>query len=92
VAPGLVEQYEQLRREAIGHTGQGGEGLGLALFLRRGMLAWMQAWAHCADHGASSARASSTTAAAVPLDLRTQVVTLLADLILGLPPEQEATS
>jgi len=82
----LTEQYEQLRREAIGRTDQGGEGLGLALFLRCGMLAWMQAWSHCTDRVAPNAHPPTTTAP-LPIDLRAQVATLLADIILGLPQE-----
>jgi len=62
--------------------------LGLALFLRRGMTAWMQAWAQCTDHDAPAAR-SQSAAATVPIDLRGQVAMLLAGIILGL--QQEAT-
>src|SRR5215471_14042757 len=87
--PDLTEQYEQLRREATSRSDQGSDGLGLALFLRRGMTAWMQAWAQCTDHGAPTAHSQSATAAAVPIDLRAQVTTLLAGIILGL--QQEAT-
>ena len=84
-----MEQYEQLRREAISRSEFGSKGLGLALFLRRGMTAWMQAWAQCTDHDAPTAPSESATAAAVPIDLRGQVATLLAGIILSL--QQEAT-
>src|SRR5215471_13291702 len=88
--PDLTDEYEQLRREAISRSEFGSKGLGLALFLRRGMTAWMQAWAQCTDHGAPNAHSQpATTAAAVPIDLRAQVATLLAGIILGL--QQEAT-
>jgi hypothetical protein len=53
------------------------------------MTAWMQAWAQCPDHDAPTAH-SQSAAAAVPIDLRAQVATLLAGIILGL--QQEATS
>ena len=46
----LAAHYEQLRRDAIGRPAHGGAGLGLALFLRRGMTAWMQAWSECAGN------------------------------------------
>jgi hypothetical protein len=59
------------------------------LFLRRGMTAWMQAWAQCTDHDAPTAHSQPATAPAVPIDLRGQVATLLAGIILGL--QQEAT-
>jgi len=37
----LFDQYESLRKEALGSTGQRGHGL--TLFLSRGMKAWLQA-------------------------------------------------
>ena len=40
----LVNRYEQLRRQALGELFTEGAGLGLALFIRRGMTAWMEAW------------------------------------------------
>jgi hypothetical protein len=88
--PDLTEQYEQLRREATSHSEHGGEGLGLALFLRRGMTAWMQAWSQCTEQVPPAAHPQPATAAIVPIDLRTQIATLLAGIILG--PRQEATS
>jgi len=53
------------------------------------MTAWMQAWAQCTDHVTPNARSQPATTAAVPIDLRAQVATLLAGIILGL--QQEAT-
>jgi hypothetical protein len=54
------------------------------------MTAWMQAWSQCVDQDAPNAYSQpATTAAAVPIDLRAQVATLLAGIILGL--QQEAT-
>jgi len=87
--PDLTEQYEQLRREATGCSEHGAQGLGLALFLRRGMTAWMQAWSQCADPGAPHTRPQPASVASVPIDLRAQIATLLAGIILSL--QQEAT-
>jgi len=66
--------------------------LGLALFLRRGMAAWIDAWSQCTSDDMQPARSSPTTAttAPVPIDVRAQLATLLAGIILGLP--QEATT
>ena len=61
--PDLTEQYEQLRREAATRSEHESNGLGLALFLRRGMTAWMQAWAQCTDDDAPTAHSQSATAA-----------------------------
>jgi len=87
--PDLTEQYEQLRREATSVSEHGVQGLGLELFLRRGMTAWMQAWSQCAGRVAPNAHPQPATPAAVPIDLRTQIATLLAGIILGL--QQEGT-
>jgi len=76
-----------LRRDATGVSAHGPEGLGLALFLRRGMTDWMQAWSQC--RGVTPAPTQPVTPAPVPIDIRAQVATLLAGIILGLP--QEAT-
>jgi hypothetical protein len=85
----VTEQYEQLRREATCGSHAGSEGLGLALFRRRGMTAWMQAWSQCTDQVAPHAPSPAAPLAAVPMDLRAQVATLLAGIILDL--QQEAT-
>jgi len=85
----VTEQYEQLRREATGGSHAGSEGLGLALFRRRGMTAWMQAWSQCTDPVVPHAPSPAAPLAAVPIDLRAQVATLLAGIILDL--QQEAT-
>jgi hypothetical protein len=86
----VTEQYEQLRREAITRSEQRSKGLGLALFLQRGMTAWLRAWAQCTNHAAATAHSQpATTASAVPIDLRAQVATLLAGIILDL--QQETT-
>jgi hypothetical protein len=43
--PELVTRYEDLRQLVIGHGG--GHRLGLALFHREGMKAWLEAWSTC---------------------------------------------
>lgn len=85
----LVAHYEQLRRDATGVSARGGEGLGLALFLRRGMTAWIQAWSQCTSGVTPQALTQPATTAPGLIDVRAQVVTLLAGIILGL--QQEAT-
>jgi hypothetical protein len=85
--PDLTDQYEQLRREATSSSEHGGEGLGLALFLRRGMTAWMQAWSQCTDSLTPKACPQPALPATVPINLRTQVAMLLAGIILSLHQE-----
>jgi hypothetical protein len=64
----------------------GGRGLGLALFLRSGMTAWMQAWSECArvDTETRSVPGGNET---VPVELRSQLTSLLAGMILSLQQE-----
>lgn len=42
-----AERYEQLRSAALGAVTAAANGRGLALLMRQGMAAWMQAWASC---------------------------------------------
>ena len=74
----------------MGTLAQRGEGLGLVLFLRRGMTAWMQAWSECAPHIEPSTRATPGVDESIPTGLRSQIATLLAGMILCL--QQEGTS
>jgi len=57
----LVDHYEDLRRGKL--LKDGGTGQGLALFLRDGMMAWMQAWMSVME-----AEKSPQKAAASPLE------------------------
>jgi hypothetical protein len=41
---GLSSRYEQLRSQALGQLFTSGQGLGLTLFMRKGMAAWTHAW------------------------------------------------
>lgn len=77
--------YEQLRRDALGRPSIGK--VGLTLFLRQGMAAWMQA---CADGAILSARDSVPPANAanpLPADVRCQAAVILAGIILHSRPE-----
>jgi len=82
----LVAHYEQLRRDATDMSSLGREALGLALFFRRGMAAWMQAWSPCMACVTPPAPPQPATTS-VPMDVRGQVAMLLAGIILGLHQE-----
>ena len=85
--PNLTEQYEQLRHAATIGWEHEGERLGLALFLRRGMTAWMQARSSRTDCVATNPP-GQPAAATVPIDLRTQIATLVAGMILDRQKEK----
>ena len=73
----------------MGRVTSTGQGLGLALFLRGGMTAWMEAWPACAGNVEPEARFQAGANETIPVDLRSQLTTLLAGMILSL--QQEAT-
>jgi hypothetical protein len=52
-----VARYEDLRRHVTGHGG--GHRLGLALFHREGMKAWLDAWSICATRDVRALPAAS---------------------------------
>ena len=83
----LVAYYEQLRRDAMDRSGR--QVLGLALFLRRGMTAWMQAWSECAGNVEPEMCSLPDSNEAMPADMRSQLTSLLTGMILFL---QEATA
>jgi hypothetical protein len=55
--PEQAKRYEDLRRHVIGHGG--GHRLGLALFHREGMKAWLDAWSTCTTGDACPLRDAS---------------------------------
>jgi hypothetical protein len=77
----LAAGYEELRRAALGGAAGSGRGLGLALFLRSGMAAWMETCAALVPSRDAPAR--PTGPPVVPLDLRLEVATLLAEMALA---------
>ena len=54
---GQVTRYEDLRRHVVGDGG--GHRLGLALFHREGMKAWLDAWSTCTTQDARPLRNTS---------------------------------
>jgi hypothetical protein len=86
----LVAHYERLRHDALGSRSPADEGFGMALFLRRGMTAWMEAWSECASRIEPGPRSEPWVDETIPADTRLQITVLLASMILCL--QQEATS
>lgn len=76
----LLEQYELLRREALALPTDTQRGYGLMLFLTRGMVAWMAALS-CLSGPATHA-ASDSTLDPLPVSVRPQITTILANMVL----------
>lgn len=79
----LVFHYEQLRNDAVSLSAGRTPAPGLALFLRKGMSAWMRAW---------KPYLATTDAATAPppagslhgsFDIRAQIANILAGMILS---------
>lgn len=88
IAPDLAAHYEQLRSEILSCPVGCRQGLGLVVFLRQGMLSWMRAWSRCASSSQPRPSALPRTETTLPLEIRDQITTVLAAMIVG--QQQEA--
>ena len=82
-----VAHYEQLRNDALSRPAGHVPAPGLALFLRKGMAAWMHAWSCCMPKPAPETASLPDAAPTCSVDLRTQIAVILAGMILGRQPE-----
>jgi len=78
---GLVARYEDLRQQVLGRSAV--QPQGLALFIRRGMCAWMQAWSQCVAPTPTPAPAPPQDDQEIcPVQLHRDVAMLLASMVL----------
>jgi hypothetical protein len=82
-SPELVDRYEELRHQALGEAGRG---LGMVVFLRDGMKAWMDAWMNetLLIREPSLRPAASIS---VPQGVRDEAILVLAEMALRVQPE-----
>ena len=78
----LAEHYEQLRSDALSRPNGRAPAPGLALFLRQGMTAWMRTWFTYVQIAAPEAAALPGAVQPWPLDIRAQMIAILAGMIL----------
>jgi hypothetical protein len=83
----LTTHYEQLRDDALSLTAGHQPTLGLDLLLREGMAAWIRAWSACVQKPGVEAVPPSAPRPTNPLDVRVQMASILAGVILGGPLE-----
>lgn len=81
----MTSAYEELRQQATNGSSSGG--LGMALFLGQGMVAWMRACSWVSSTASDNLRRLPPVAAALPNDLRGEVVLVLAAMALNQAPE-----
>jgi len=88
-SPGyLVDQYEALRKQALGTHSASQRGHGLALFLARGMPGWLAALAPSAERSCRPRESGSLGGRAnLPSSIQSDFTSVLADMVLALRPE-----
>ena len=75
-------RYEQLRSDALHRVSGVSRGIGLAVFLRQGLTAWMRACGSVLTPSVSQL-AQPTPVSSLPFDVRPQTVLILAGMLLG---------
>lgn len=75
----LAARYEELRSQALGGSGRE---LGLALLLRQGMRAWIEAWSNCTLSMPAERRHEGGLDEVVPIQLRAEIAIVLAGMAL----------
>ena len=75
---GLIAAYEELRRQIL----NGQRGPGLALFMRRGMREWINACSLCLTPSPARDFTAAPDQAVLPQGARTEVVLILAGMLL----------
>lgn len=79
----LVERYEELRLEAVGRGSFSGSGQGLALVVRKGLTAWMEAWSRCVSPSKIVSHRQDWAADVKPaVGMQTELVQVLATMAL----------
>jgi hypothetical protein len=79
----LVLGYEGLRAQVLSPSAELSRGLGIALLMRQGLLAWMKAWSDCTPPVGRPAQDPCPTEKVIPLDLRANLALILAGMALG---------
>jgi hypothetical protein len=86
----LTQHYECLRGIALNERRREDQGLGLALFLRAGMTAWMQTCARISPLPRSAAPASDACAQLLDGRRQRDLINILVAMILDLRKEKQA--
>lgn len=79
-ASDLVARYEELRSQALGGSGRA---LGLALLLRQGMRAWIEAWSNRTLMMPTERHCEGSLDDVAPIQLRAEIAIVLAGMALS---------
>ncbi len=77
----LVAGYESLRRDVLAQQASGSP-LGLTVFLRQGMAAWMEVYSFCHATAAPPPPRRSQGVPALPQDLNGEMARILTGIVL----------
>jgi hypothetical protein len=78
----LIARYEEMRQQALGRPSGTPRGQGLALLLRSGIAAWMQAWAQRVVEVPAPAQDRRGEDARFPVAMHREVTLILAAMVL----------
>jgi hypothetical protein len=84
----MKERYEELREGAV-NGGRNSDKWGLALFIHRGMMAWMKAWSSCRPQNESLDREPSYNCGDIYQDIHGNIVLILANMVLSSRMERQ---
>ena len=74
-------QYETMRSQVLSHRGDSSErGLGLALFIRRGMLAWLEVCHRCTSTDSNQQERTETPV--FSYGLKSEMIKVMANITL----------
>jgi len=82
-ADALVGRYEDLRRQALDEQARRCGELGHALFLRKGMAAWMDGWTRCTPRDDQRRTSLAAASDPVPHGLHSELVMVLVTMALS---------
>ena len=83
----VFQYYEELRDYALGHRTAFVMPLGIDLFMKRGMMAWMTAWTEFQSYKTTSLQSDKEDGGnidpAIPQAIQPEITMLLANMILS---------
>ena len=86
----LVMRYEELRNQVLHATGRNGGGLGWAVFVRKGMAAWFEAWQENVRHKESEPGLGGAPKSCLSPEKERAIVVVLTGMVLSHLTEQIA--
>lgn len=80
----LNTRYEDLRNDVLHSFPEiGNQSQGLVLFLRQGMICWLNAWSKCSPSHTVEDKKEEYAYQDLPVDLRAQVTNVLTNMTLN---------